>query len=166
MVAKVCSWSMFEIMELKKIQSHLHDVHLAPPGPPLRLCPFLGDLLLGVVRPLENSIFGSLLHGTRLVRSFLLHPDYLHPCQDFGHRFLKTQQYLITSSDLHSCHCLYFPSHYPPTGAPLTSRPLISVSVRARQNFSNQRSILSFLSSMNERTFSTDPNKYSRVILV
>ena len=41
----------------------LHDVHLPPPRPPLRLLPLLLDLILGVVRPLEHSILGSLLES-------------------------------------------------------------------------------------------------------
>ena len=39
----------------------LHDVHLPPPRPPLRLLPLLLDLILSVVWTLEHPILGSLL---------------------------------------------------------------------------------------------------------
>ena len=39
----------------------LHDVHLPPPRPPLRLLPLLLDLILSVVWTFEHSILGSLL---------------------------------------------------------------------------------------------------------
>lgn len=39
----------------------LHDVHLPPPRPPLRLFSLLLDLILSVVWTLEHSILGSLL---------------------------------------------------------------------------------------------------------